>query len=59
MFKNVLKLKLNLISLLRFGQVSPRLKDSIPPLDFEDKQSKENDDVILRNKLEETPVPPL
>ncbi|XP_012233674.2 uncharacterized protein [Linepithema humile] len=43
----------------RFGQVSPRLKDNIPPLDFEDRQPKENGDVTLRNKSEETPVPPL
>lgn len=43
----------------RFGQVSPRSKDNIPPLDFEDRHPKENGDVILRNKLEETPVPPL
>ncbi|XP_020292260.1 uncharacterized protein LOC109858943 [Pseudomyrmex gracilis] len=40
----------------RFGQVSPRPTDKIPPLNFEDKQ---NGTVSLDNRSEETPVPPL
>ncbi|EZA61548.1 hypothetical protein DMN91_004313 [Ooceraea biroi] len=42
----------------RFGQVSPRPTDKIPPLDF-DKQPKQNGDVTLRDKSEGTPVPPI
>ncbi|XP_032670479.1 uncharacterized protein LOC116843815 [Odontomachus brunneus] len=42
----------------RFGQVSPRPTDKIPPLNFEEKQSKENGNVSLRDK-EEAPIPPL
>ncbi|XP_050451271.1 uncharacterized protein LOC126851394 isoform X1 [Cataglyphis hispanica] len=41
----------------RFGQVSPRPTDKIPPLDFKDKQSKQNGD--LHDKSERTPVPPM
>ncbi|XP_046838367.1 protein split ends-like isoform X1 [Vespa crabro] len=44
----------------RFGQVSPRSTDKIPPLNFEDKESKENGTVTLREKSSErTPVPPV
>ncbi|KAF7417472.1 hypothetical protein HZH68_000125 [Vespula germanica] len=44
----------------RFGQVSPRSTDKIPPLNFEDKESKENGTVTLREKSSErTPVPPI
>ncbi|XP_012275690.1 muscle M-line assembly protein unc-89 isoform X2 [Orussus abietinus] len=41
----------------RFGQVSPRPKDKIPPLDFEDKVHRENGAIEERNS-ELTPVPP-
>ncbi|KMQ89138.1 cue domain-containing protein 5-like isoform x1 protein [Lasius niger] len=41
----------------RFGQVSPRPTDKIPPLDFEDKHPKQNGG--LRDKSERTPVPPI
>ncbi|XP_029156166.1 muscle M-line assembly protein unc-89-like [Nylanderia fulva] len=41
----------------RFGQVSPRSTDKIPPLDFEEKHPKQNGD--LRDKSERTPVPPM
>lgn len=44
----------------RFGQVSPKPTDKIPPLDFEDRSPKENGTVTLREKSQErTPVPPL
>ncbi|KZC11751.1 PREDICTED: uncharacterized protein LOC107189930 [Dufourea novaeangliae] len=44
----------------RFGQISPKPTDKIPPLNFEDKSSKENGDVTLREKTQEkTPIPPL
>lgn len=45
----------------RFGYVSPKPTDKIPPLDYESKSSpKENGSVTLREKTEErTPVPPL
>lgn len=44
----------------RFGQVSPRPTDKIPPLNFEDKESKENGTVTLREtSFERTPVPPI
>ncbi|XP_076545274.1 piwi-like protein Siwi [Osmia lignaria lignaria] len=44
----------------RFGQVSPKPTDKIPPLDYEDKSPKENGSVTLREKTQEsTPVPPL
>lgn len=49
---------MNLTIMPRFGQVSPRPTDKIPPLDF-DKQPKENGDVSLRAKSEGTPVPPM
>lgn len=52
-----LKSKLYSIMLFRFGQVSPRPTDKIPPLDFKDKQSKQNGD--LHDKSERTPVPPM
>jgi len=40
----------------RFGQVSPRPTDKIPPLDFEDKQ---NGSVNCHDKSEEIPIPPM
>lgn len=44
----------------RFGQVSPKPTDKIPPLNFEDKSPQENGSVTLREKTQErTPVPPL
>ncbi|KAK2577269.1 hypothetical protein KPH14_003407 [Odynerus spinipes] len=44
----------------RFGQVSPRPTDKIPPLNFEDKEPKQNGTVTLREKsFEGTPVPPV
>ncbi|XP_014472171.1 PREDICTED: uncharacterized protein LOC106743139 [Dinoponera quadriceps] len=43
----------------RFGQVSPRPTDKIPPLNFEDKQSKENGNISFRDQTEGTPIPPL
>ncbi|XP_076627003.1 uncharacterized protein LOC143344639 [Colletes latitarsis] len=44
----------------RFGQVSPKPTDKIPPLDYEDKTPKENGNVTLREKTQErTPIPPL
>ncbi|XP_076233886.1 uncharacterized protein LOC143178862 isoform X2 [Calliopsis andreniformis] len=44
----------------RFGQVSPKPTDKIPPLDFENKGPKENGTVTLREKTQErTPIPPL
>ncbi|KAI4490211.1 hypothetical protein M0802_010845 [Mischocyttarus mexicanus] len=44
----------------RFGQVSPRPTDKIPPLNFDDKESKENGTVTLRERsFERTPVPPI
>ncbi|XP_043258220.1 uncharacterized protein LOC122400702 [Colletes gigas] len=44
----------------RFGQVSPKPTDKIPPLDYEDKTPKENGSVTLREKTQErTPIPPL
>jgi len=51
---------LELISMIlfRFGQVSPKPTDKIPPLDF-DKQSRQDGDVSLRDKLEGTPIPPM
>lgn len=43
----------------RFGQVSPRPTDKIPPLNYDDKEPKENGTVTLREKsFERTPVPP-
>lgn len=44
---------------LRFGQVSPRPTDNIPPLDFEDKQSKQNGSINCHDKSEEVPIPPM
>ncbi|XP_072760649.1 uncharacterized protein [Anoplolepis gracilipes] len=41
----------------RFGQVSPRPTDKIPPLNFEDKHPNQNGS--LHDKLEKTPVPPM
>lgn len=52
-----LKSKSYSITLFRFGQVSPRPTDKIPPLDFEDKHPKQNGG--LRDKSERTPVPPM
>lgn len=45
----------------KFGQVSPKPTDTIPPLDYEIKSSPtENGSVTLREKPEErTPIPPL
>lgn len=44
----------------RFGQVSPKPTDKIPPLNFEDKSPQENGGVTLREKTQETtPIPPL
>ncbi|XP_011869588.1 PREDICTED: uncharacterized protein LOC105562983 [Vollenhovia emeryi] len=43
----------------RFGQVSPRPTDEIPPLDFEDKQSKQNGSINCHDKPEEIPIPPM
>ncbi|XP_076182816.1 uncharacterized protein LOC143154761 [Ptiloglossa arizonensis] len=44
----------------RFGQVSPKPNNKIPPLDFENKAPKENGSVTLRDKTQErTPIPPL
>ncbi|KYM96798.1 PREDICTED: uncharacterized protein LOC108779066 [Cyphomyrmex costatus] len=43
----------------RFGQVSPRPTDKIPPLDFENKQSKQNGSVNCHDKSEEIPIPPM
>lgn len=40
----------------RFGQVSPRPTDKIPPLNFEDKQ---NGSVNCHDKSEEIPIPPM
>ncbi|XP_011264481.1 uncharacterized protein LOC105256345 [Camponotus floridanus] len=41
----------------RFGQVSPRPTDKIPPLNFEEKHPKQNGG--LHDKSERTPVPPM
>ncbi|XP_012532948.1 uncharacterized protein LOC105834783 [Monomorium pharaonis] len=43
----------------RFGQVSPRPTDKIPPLDFEDKQSKQNGSISCHDQPEEVPIPPM
>ncbi|KAL6259906.1 hypothetical protein P5V15_009817 [Pogonomyrmex californicus] len=43
----------------RFGQVSPRPTDKIPPLDFEDKQPKQYGNITHRDKPEEIPIPPM
>ncbi|XP_076680532.1 uncharacterized protein LOC143375393 isoform X2 [Andrena cerasifolii] len=44
----------------RFGQVSPKPTDKIPPLNFEDKTPEEDESVTLREKNQErTPIPPL
>ncbi|XP_017759316.1 PREDICTED: uncharacterized protein LOC108550164 [Eufriesea mexicana] len=44
----------------RFGQMSPKPTDKIPPLDFENESPNENESVTLREKTQErTPVPPL
>ncbi|XP_033336475.2 uncharacterized protein LOC117226346 [Megalopta genalis] len=44
----------------RFGQVSPKPTDKIPPLDYEIKDMVENGSVTLREKPQETtPIPPL
>lgn len=43
----------------RFGQVSPRPTDKIPPLNFNDKETEQNGAVTLREKsFERTPIPP-
>lgn len=44
----------------RFGQVSPKPRDKIPPLDFESKEPKENGTVTLRENTQDgNPVPPM
>ncbi|EFN81725.1 protein bangles and beads [Harpegnathos saltator] len=44
----------------KFGQVSPRPTDKIPPLNFENKELKENGNVSSpSDKAEGTPIPPL
>ncbi|XP_078036021.1 uncharacterized protein LOC144469510 [Augochlora pura] len=44
----------------KFGQVSPKPTDKIPPLDYEIKTVVENGSVTLREKPQETtPIPPL
>lgn len=44
----------------RFGQMSPKPTDKLPPLDFENENSNEIENVTLREKIrEKIPVPPL
>lgn len=44
----------------RFGQVSPKPTDKLPPLDYENKSPNENESVTLRDVTpERTPIPPL
>ncbi|XP_077260001.1 uncharacterized protein LOC143896212 [Temnothorax americanus] len=43
----------------RFGQVSPRPTDKIPPLDFEDKHAEQNGSITCHDKPEKIPIPPM
>lgn len=44
----------------RFGQVSPRPTDKLPPLNYHEKGPEQNGEVTLRENVQErTPVPPL
>lgn len=54
-----IKIKFSTVLFFRFGQLSPRPTDTIPPLDFEDKQSKQNGNVSHHDKPEEIPIPPM
>lgn len=54
-----IKINFSMVLFSRFGQVSPRPTDKIPPLDFEDKPSKQNGNISHHDKSEEIPIPPM